>query len=140
MKKATLIVGILMCTLLTGCGQVKVGYINGERITKEAPQIKATMDEGSKKMQEVQQDLVKKMEENPNMSQEESEKLQTEAQRKAMGYSQQYITQVQQKLNVALEEISKEKKIDVVLDNSAYQKSVFIGGEDLTDEAIKKLQ
>ena len=129
-----------MCALLTGCGQVKVGYINGERITKEAPQIKATMEEGSKKMQEVQQELVKKMEENPNMSKEESEKLQIEAQRKAMGYSQQYITQVQQKLNVALEEISKEKKIDVVLDNNNYQKSVFIGGIDLTDEAIKKLQ
>lgn len=140
MKKLTLVVGILMCTLLAGCGQVKVGYINGERITKEAPQIKATMEEGTQKMQEVQQEVIKKLEENPDMSQEESEKLQTEAQRKAMGYSQQYITQVQQKLNVALEEISKEKNIDVVLDNSNYQKSVFIGGIDLTDEAIKKLQ
>lgn len=140
MKKIMLVMGICFCMCLTGCGQVKVGCIDEERIASEAPQIKATMEEGSKKMEEVQAELVKKFDENPNMSKEEAEKIQTEAQRKAMGYSQQYMTQVQQKLNVALEEISKEKDLDVVMANSQYQKNVFIGGIDITDEVIKKLQ
>lgn len=140
MRKVIIILSVLTCVFAAGCGQTKVAYINGERVTKEAPQIKATMDEGNAKMQEVQQELVKKLEENPNMSQEDAEKAQMEAQRKAMGYSQQYMTQVQQKLNVALAEISKEKDIDVVMENGNYQKSVFMGGIDVTDEVIKKLQ
>ncbi len=140
MKKIMLALGVALCLCLTGCGQVKVGYIDEERIAKEAPQIKATMEEGTKKMQEVQDELVKKFEENPNMTDEEAEKIQTEAQRKAMGYSQQYMTQVQQKLNVALEEITKEKSLDAVMENSKYQKTVLVGGVDVTDEVIKKLQ
>lgn len=140
MKKIMLAMGIVLCMFLTGCGQVKIGYVDEERIANEAPQIKATMEEGSKKMEEVQNEVVKKFEENPDMSQEEAEKIQTEAQRKAMGYSQQYMTQVQQKLNVALEEITKEKKLDAVVQNGKYQKSVFVGGIDVTDDVIKKLQ
>lgn len=140
MKKVALVVGVLICALLSGCGQVKVGYINEERIAKEAPQIKATMEEGNAKMKEVQEELVKKFEEQPDMTQEEAEKIQMEAQRKAMGYNQQYMTQVQQKLNVALAEISKEKDLDVVMGNGSYQKSVVLGGIDMTDEVIKKLQ
>ena len=126
--------------LLGGCGQVKVGYVNESRLAEEAPQIKATMEEGTKKLEETQAELEKKFRENPDMSQEEMQKLQQEAQRKAMGLNQQYMTQIQQKMDVALAEIAKEKKLDVVVDNEGLQKSVLLGGIDVTDEVIKKLQ
>jgi outer membrane protein len=74
------------------------------------------------------------------MTMEEAQKLQQEAQRKAMGINQQYMTQVQQKMDVALAEIAKEKKLDVVVDNEGLQKTVLLGGIDVTDEVIQKLQ
>ncbi|MBO6179046.1 MAG: OmpH family outer membrane protein [Selenomonadaceae bacterium] len=135
-----LAMGIFASLLLTGCGSVKVGIINEKKLVEEAPQIKTTMEEGNAKMKEVQDELQKKMNENPNMTEEEAMKIQSEAQRKAMGYNQQYMTQIQQKLNVALESISKEKDIDVVMNNTDFQKSVFMGGIDITDDVIKKLQ
>ena len=135
-----LAMGVFASLLLTGCGSVNVGVINEKRLVEEAPQIMTTMEEGNAKMKEVQDELQKKMTENPNMTEEEAMKIQSEAQRKAMGYNQQYMTQIQQKLNVALESISKEKDIDVVMNNTDFQKSVFMGGIDITDDVIKKLQ
>ena len=126
--------------LMGGCGQVKVGYVDQARIAEEAPQIKAAMEEGNKKLEEAQQELEKQFQENPNMSMEEAQKLQQEAQRKAMGLNQQYMTQIQQKMNVALGEIAKEKKLDVVVDSEDLQKTVLLGGIDVTDEVIQKLQ
>ncbi|MBQ1511428.1 MAG: OmpH family outer membrane protein [Selenomonadaceae bacterium] len=137
---AMLAAAMLSAMLLGGCGQVKVGYVDEARLAGEAPQIKTTMEEGAKKLEEVQSELEKKFQENPNMTMEEAQKLQQEAQRKAMGINQQYMTQVQQKMDVALAEIAKEKKLDVVVDNEGLQKTVLLGGIDVTDEVIQKLQ
>ena len=141
-KKSAALIAIAMVStlLLGGCGQVKVGYVNERRLAEEAPQIKATMEEGTKKLEETQAEIEKKFQENPNMTAEEAQQLQQEAQRKAMGINQQYMTQIQQKMDVALAEIAKEKKLDVVVDNEGLQKSVLLGGIDVTDEVIQKLQ
>lgn len=141
-KKSAALIAIAMVStlLLGGCGQVKVGYVNERRLAEEAPQIKATMEEGTKKLEETQAEIEKKFQENPNMTAEEAQQLQQEAQRKAMGLNQQYMTQIQQKMDVALAEIAKEKKLDVVVDNEGLQKSVLLGGIDVTDEVIQKLQ
>ncbi len=140
-KRAAILVAAIMTTMLMGgCGQVKVGYVDEARIAEEAPQIKATMEEGNKKLMETQQELEKQFQEHPDMSMEEAQKLQQEAQRKAMGLNQQYMTQMQQKMNVALAEIAKEKQLDVVVGNEDLQKSILLGGIDVTNEAIQKLQ
>ena len=140
-KRAAILVAAIMTTMLMGgCGQVKVGYVDEARIAEEAPQIKATMEEGNKKLMETQQELEKQFQEHPDMSMEEAQKLQQEAQRKAMGLNQQYMTQMQQKMNVALAEIAKEKQLDVVVGNEDLHKSILLGGIDVTNEAIQKLQ
>ncbi|MBR3457348.1 MAG: OmpH family outer membrane protein [Selenomonadaceae bacterium] len=140
-KTAAVLVAAIMTTMIMGgCGQVKVGYVDEVRIADEAPQIKATMEEANKKLVETQQELEKQFQEHPNMSMEEAQKLQQEAQRKAMGLNQQYMTQVQQKMNVALAEIAKEKQLDVVVSNEDLQKTILLGGIDVTNEAIQKLQ
>ncbi len=140
-KKSVACVAAMMAMLLMGgCGQVKVGYVDESRIAKEAPQIRTTLEEGTKKIEEAQKELEGKFQANPNMTMEEAQKLQQEAQRKAMGLNQQYMTQVQQKMDVALSEIAKEKKLDVVVDSEKLQKTVLLGGTDVTDEVIQKLQ
>lgn len=145
-KKTTVAaLAILASTLLlSGCGQVKIGYIDGARVTKEAPQIKAIVDEGNQKLEEAQreseEDFKKKTEENPSMSAEDAQKLQSDAQRKLQGLNQSYALQLRQRLDVALGEVSKEKKLDAIVNNSEEQPTAVSGAIDITDEVISKLQ
>lgn len=145
-KKATaaILAAFAASMLLTGCGQVKVGYINGERVTKEAPQIKAIIDEGNQKLEETQKEteaeLQKKAEENPNMTAEEAQKLQSDAQRKLQGLNQSYALQLRQRLDVALGQVTKEKELDAIVNNSEEQPIAISGAVDVTDEVISKLQ
>ena len=125
---------------MSGCGQVKVGYVDGDRVVKEAPQIKALVDEGNRKMQDAQTEAENKLQENPNISQEDAQKIQTEAQRKMASLNQSYSMQLQNKLQEALADISKQKKLDVVVDSSVQQPVAISGCVDVTDDAIQKLQ
>ena len=63
-----------------------------------------------------------------------------DAQRKMAGLNQVYSVQLEQKMNVAIQEIVKDKKLDVVMDSSKKYPTVISGGTDLTDEVIQKLQ
>ena len=130
--------------LMSGCGQAKIGYIDGERVSKEAPQISALVEEGNQKLNEAraqsQAEIQQKMKENPNMSQEDAQKLQMDAQRKLQGINQSYSLQLRQKMDVALGSVSKEKKLDAVVNNSQEQPIAITGAVDVTDEVISKLQ
>ena len=74
------------------------------------------------------------------MTTEEAQQLQMETQRKMAGLNQMYTTQLEQKLNVAVQDVVKEKKLDIVMDSTKQQPSVLTGGVDITDEVIQKLQ
>ena len=140
-KKALLVISALMAAaLMGGCGQAKIGYIDAERVIKEAPQIKALDDEGSQKYQEAVQEAEQKMAANPNMSQEEAQKAQMDAQRKLQGINQSYALQMRQKLDVALGEISRDEKLDAVVQNVPEQPVAVSGCIDITDKTIEKLQ
>lgn len=139
-----LIAAMAIMVLTSGCGQVKIGYIDGERVTKEAPQISALVEEGNQKIMEAQQqasqDVQKKLQENPNMSEEDAQKVQADAQRKVQGLNQSYALQLRQKLDVALGAVAKEKKLDAVVNNAPSQPTAVTGAVDVTDEVIQKLQ
>ena len=51
---AAMIMALLCATLASGCGQTKIGYIDGERVSKEAPQINSLIEEGNQKIEEAQ--------------------------------------------------------------------------------------
>lgn len=74
------------------------------------------------------------------MSQEDAQKLQMDAQRKLQGINQSYSLQLRQKIDVALGAVSKEKKLDAVVNNSQEQPIAITGAVDVTDEVISKLQ
>ena len=139
-----MIMALLCATLASGCGQTKIGYIDGERVSKEAPQINSLIEEGNQKIEEAQtqasQDLQKKMQENPNMSQEDLQKAQMDGQRKIQGLNQSYSLQLRQKMDVALAAVSKNKKLDAVVNNSTDQPVAVTGAVDVTDDVIAQLQ
>ncbi|MBE6085135.1 MAG: OmpH family outer membrane protein [Selenomonas ruminantium] len=141
---AAMIMALLCATLASGCGQTKIGYIDGERVSKEAPQINSLIEEGNQKIEEAQtqasQDLQKKMQENPNMSQEDLQKAQMDGQRKIQGLNQSYSLQLRQKMDVALAAVSKDKKLDAVVNNSTDQPVAVTGAVDVTDDVIAQLQ
>ncbi len=145
-KKSTALLAAAFASmmLMSGCGQAKIGYIDGDRVSKEAPQISALVEEGNQKLQEAQtnaeQDLQQKMKENPNMSQEDAQKAQMDAQRKLQGLNQSYALQLRQKLDVALGSVAKSKKLDAVVNNSKEQPIAITGAVDVTDDVIKQLQ
>ena len=140
-KKALLVISALMAAaLMGGCGQAKIGYIDAERVIKEAPQIKALDEEGSQKYQEAVQEAEQKLKENPNMSHEEAQKAQMDAQRKLQGINQSYALQMRQKLDVALGEISRDEKLDAVVQNVPEQPVAVSGCIDITEKTIEKLQ
>lgn len=140
-KKALLVTAALMMAgLISGCGQAKIGYIDAERVVKEAPQIKALDEEGSQKYKEAVEEAEKKLQENPNMTQEEAQKAQMDVQRKLQGINQSYALQMRQKLDVALGEISRDEKLDAVVQNVPDQPVAVSGCIDVTEKTIEKLQ
>ena len=74
------------------------------------------------------------------MTEEEAAKAQMEFQRKIEGINQGYATQIKSRMDVVIEEISREKNIDVVISNSAEDRMIFHGAVDVTDDVIKKMQ
>lgn len=126
---------------MTGCGsQINIGYVDGAKIMSDAPQIKAVLDEGQKKAEEIQQEARTTLENNPNWTDEEKNKALSELQRKLQGINQAYATQLKYKFDEAIEGIAQQKKLDVVIDSSENQKIVIVGGIDVTNEVIQKLQ
>ncbi|MBR1730064.1 MAG: OmpH family outer membrane protein [Selenomonadaceae bacterium] len=139
MKKFLLIATILMTMLISGCGEVNIGYVDGEKLM-DTPQLKTIRDEGEKKLQEAEEAAIAELTAKENATDEEKQQAQLETQRKLMGIQQAYASQLKQKLDAALADIVKSKNVDVVIDSSESQKIVFEGGIDLTDEVVKKLQ
>lgn len=140
-SRALLLIGVAAMLVMSGCGKAKIGYIDGDRIMKEAPQIQSLVEEGNAKIQQAQEDAEKDLaEKKGTMSDEDFQKAQADARRKVAGLNQSYSVQLKQKLDAALADIAKEKKLDAVVDNQAQQKVVIEGGIDVTDDAINKLQ
>ena len=140
-SRALLVLGVAAMLVMSGCGKAKIGYIDGDRIMKEAPQIQSLVEEGNATIQQAQEDAEKDLaEKKGTMSDEDYQKAQADARRKVAGLNQSYSVQLKQKLDAALADVAKEKKLDVVVDNQAQQKVVIEGGIDVTDDAINKLQ
>ena len=106
----------------------------------ESPQMKALVDEGKRKIEEVEQEAILEMEKNPNQTDEEKLKAQGDIQRKIMGINQSYSSQARHKFDEAIKDLVEKNNLDAVLDGTKDHPLVIKGGIDLTDEVIKKLQ
>ena len=102
--------------------------------------MKATADEAQQKITQAQQEAEQELAAKPDLTDEEAEKAYDDINKKLMGLNQMYMTQLKQKLDVALGQIAREKKLDAIFENNDMQKTVYMGGIDVTDETIAKLQ
>ena len=143
-KRITAALMSVLCAaaLFAGCGKVNVGYVDQNRIQNEAPQIKSSMDEMQSKMAEVQQEAEQKFQEAAasGTSEEDMQKLQQQMQMKAAGVQQQYAIQIKAKVDAAMDDIVKAKKLDTVVNSNGKDGVVVSGGVDITEDVIQKLQ
>ena len=125
--------------LIAGCGAGQIASVDVEKIMAEAPRVKKLMEEAQSKVTAEQQKFEQENS-GKELSDEEAFKVQMDFQRKLESINQAYATQIKSRMDVVIEEISREKNIDVVISNSEYQKILFKGGIDITDDVIKKMQ
>ena len=126
--------------VMTGCGEAQIGCVDINKVMEEAPRVKTLMSEAETKVNDAQQKFDQEVAAKPDMTEEESAKAQMDFQRKLDGINQAYAAQIKNRMDVVIEEISREKNIDVVIANPADQKILFQGGIDVTDDVIKKMQ
>lgn len=120
--------------------EAAIGYFNAERLDKEAAQIKALEEEANAKMADLQKEAMELEAKAEEMKPEDLAAAQQDMLGRMQMISQQYQMRMRQKLDVALDEIAKEKKLDVVMENSPLGKTVILGGADITEDLIEKLK
>lgn len=132
---------LLATSLLTmGCGNGQIASVDVMKVMEDAPRVKTLMAEAEAKAKEAQENFEKEYTNKPDLTEEDVQKAQVELQRKLSGINQAYTSQIKNRLDVVLEEIAREKNIDVVISNSAEDKMIFHGAIDVTDDVIKKMQ
>ncbi len=139
---AVLFSALTVMMLVSGCGKAKLGYVDQSRLQKESPQIEAVLKEWDGKMADLQKESAETLspEKTQSMSEDEMKKAQQQIQMKAMALNQQYQSQLKAKVDAAIEDIAKNKKLDAVVDSEESAKLVVSGGVDITDEVLQKLQ
>lgn len=139
LKKLTAVALLAVSITITGCGEGKMGTVDVEKVMTEAPRVKTLMTEAQGKVTEAQQKFEQDTA-NKELSEEESAKIQMDFQRKLENINQAYATQIRSRMDVVIEEVSREKNIDVVINNAADQPLVFHGAIDITQDVINKMQ
>ena len=138
-KKLAAVAIFASSLILTGCGQAQIGSVDVDKIMADAPRVKTLLAEAESKITETeekfQQDYGEK-----DLTEEETVKAQMEFQRKIEAINQGYASQIKSRMDVVIDEVAKEKNIDVVISNSAGDKMIFHGAIDVTDDVIKKMQ
>ena len=142
-KRMAMLAGAFaIMTLAAGCGKTEIGYVDPSRVEKEAPAIMNIDAEMKSKVEEVQKQAQEELKEKQAQGAPPAEMQ--KAQQQAMGKMQQtssiYDQQKTIKLQTAVGEIARTKKLDAVLFNVDEQKLVHLGGTDITDDVIKALQ
>ena len=139
-KKLAAVALLTSSLLIAGCGESQMGAVDVEKVMTEAPRVKTLMEEAQSKVTEAQQKFEQDTANKPDMTEEEALKLQMDFQRKLESINQAYAAQIKSRMEVVVEEVAREKNIDVVINNSSEQKILFKGGIDITSDVIKKMQ
>ena len=154
MKKFIMLVAGVIMSLNVLAGTV--GYVDPQDLLDKYPETKKTQDYLEKKKKVLQtvldaektktndksEELKKKGDKATKAEKDELEKTKTEFQKK-FETMQANLEQLQytmydklySDINVAIQEIAKEKKLDIVVNKTA----IYYGGEDITEDVLKFL-
>ncbi|MBR0102953.1 MAG: OmpH family outer membrane protein [Selenomonadaceae bacterium] len=138
-KKLAAVALLASSLIIAGCGEGQIGAVDVEKVMAEAPRVKTLMTEAQGKVTEAQQKFEQDTA-NKELTDEEAMKIQSDFQRKLEGINQAYASQIKSRMDVVIDEISREKNIDVVVNNSEQQKLIFHGAIDITQDVINKMQ
>lgn len=135
---ATALVAVSL--MFTGCGEGQVGCVDKSKVMTDSPRAKATTEEAKAEVDKILAAFDEKYPNQAEMSEEDAAKAQMELQRDLQKVQQKLATKLESKFNVVVAEVATEKNIDVVIENTAEQKLLHLGGIDITDDVIKKMQ
>lgn len=133
-KLALLLILVFTAALLGGCSSSgNIGVVDVNKVMTDSPKVKQFQDQLNAKGKELSDQLEK---EKATLSPADFQKRQETVYGEFMKTKQDMEGQVDASIKETLEQISKDKKLSVVL----YKNGVAQGGTDITDEVITKLQ
>jgi outer membrane protein len=135
-KMALVLVLIFVGALaLAGCSssQGNIGVLDVNKVMADSPKIKQFQEQLNTKGKELSDQLEK---DKAGLSAEEFQKRQEAAYGDFLKVKQDLENQIDASIKQAVEQVSTEKKLSVVL----YKNSVAQGGTDITDAVIGKMQ
>lgn len=138
-KKLAAVALVASSLIISGCGEGQIGAVDVSKVMTEAPRVKKLMEEAQTKVTE-EQNKFEQANAGKELTDEEAFKAQMDFQRKLESINQAYAAQIKSRMDVVIEEISREKNLDVVINNSSEQKILFRGGIDVTQDVINKMQ
>ncbi len=136
MRMALVLVLVFVAALaLAGCNsnQQTVGVLDVNKVMSDSPKVKQLQEQLNVKGKELSDQLEK---DKAGLSAEEFQKRQETAYGEFLKVKQDLETQIDSSIKQAIEQVSTEKKLGVVL----YKNSVAQGGTDVTDAVIQKMQ
>ncbi len=130
-----IIAAFALALLLGGCstGASTVGVLDVNKVMSESAKVKQLQEQLNTKAKELSEQLEK---DKASLSQDEFQKRQETAYGDFLKMKQELESQVDASIKQALEQVSTEKKLGVVI----YKNSVAQGGVDITDDVLKKMQ
>lgn len=133
-KLALLLILVFTAALLGGCSTGgTIGVVDVNKVMTDSPKVKQFQEQLNVKGKELSDQLEK---DKAGMSPADFQKRQETVYGDFMKIKQEMESQVDASIKQTLEQISKDKKLGVVL----YKNGVAQGGTDITDEVIQKLQ
>ncbi|MBC8016543.1 MAG: OmpH family outer membrane protein [Sporomusaceae bacterium] len=133
-KLALLLILVFAAALIGGCSSSgNIGVVDVNKVMTDSPKVKQFQEQLNVKGKELSDQLEK---EKASLSPADFQKRQETVYGEFMKTKQEMEAQVDASIKGTLEQISKDKKLSVVL----YKNGVAQGGTDITDEVIQKLQ
>ncbi|MDL2280598.1 OmpH family outer membrane protein [Selenomonadales bacterium OttesenSCG-928-I06] len=130
-----ILVIVLTAFFLTGCmgSKASIGVVDTSKIMKESPKVQQFQEQLQEKAKELSANLEK---EQAGLNEEQIQAKQEAAYGELLKMQQDFGMQFNETVKSAIEQVSKEKKIDVIL----FKEVVAHGGVDVTEDVLKKLQ
>lgn len=133
-KLALLLILVFVAALLGGCSSSgNIGVVDVNKVMTDSPKVKQFQEQLNVKGKELSDQLEK---EKAALSPADFQKRQETVYGEFMKTKQEMEAQVDGSIKQTLDQIAKDKKLNVVL----YKNGVAQGGIDITDEVITKLQ
>lgn len=134
MKK--LLAGLMIASAMFsfGCGRnAEFGTVDMSKLEAEAPIVKTTQEDLTKKMNDLKVQMDKDME---GKSGEDAKKVAEDYSAKAKLVQSEAQNKLKSSLDSALNQVAKEKSLGAILDKRAVPQ----GGQDVTNDVIAKMK